>query len=103
MGCHWVRQNSESRCARYACECPVSCDACDLPCTDAPTDEPTVECVDDSSFTDKNGETRECDLILSKPKNRCEFYSEFCPVTCDTCPPCTDAPTAPTDDKDLSL
>ena len=46
---------------------------------------PTPSCEDTDTFEVK-GKTRECSWVASKKEKRCKKFSDYCPVTCETCP-----------------
>ena len=54
-------------------------------------------CEDVDSFLNDGGRVRTCPWVALRLENRCLKFSEFCPVTCDTCPSAspTTKPSAP--------
>ena len=79
--------------------------------TPAPTLVPTTPaptlaargCEDADSFEDSKGKTRTCSWVASKKKKRCKEFSDYCPVTCETCQaePPTEPPTEPPADAPM--
>ena len=99
--CSWVAQQKKKRCKKFSDFCPVTCETCQTEppqvnptpspvssptATPAPVDPtPTPSCEDTDTFEVK-GKTRECSWVASKKEKRCKKFSDYCPVTCETCP-----------------
>jgi hypothetical protein len=50
-----------------------------------PTPSPIGSCSDLDSFKDRRGRTRDCGWVQARRRQRCERYSDECPVTCNAC------------------
>ena len=122
--CSWV--GKKNLCRLYSDYCPVTCNTCRTPvpsqaptpiASEEPSAAPTLSlspsqppsrssmptsyvCADDSSLTDNKGKTRTCSWVGKK--NLCRLYSDYCPVTCNTCPTAPPTPCPETNSSALS-